>query len=97
MKRSSNENSLAEVLQHLIKKNGLEKGIQAVTVEKAWMEVMGNGVRHYTRQVTFASGVLTVELSSSVLREELYHGKSKMIALLNEHMGEELVKDVVLR
>ncbi len=97
MKRTSNENSLAEVLKHLIKKNNLEKGIQAVTVEQAWKDVMGNGVRHYTRSVGFASGVLTVELSSSVLREELYHGKSKMIALLNEHLGEELVKDVVLR
>lgn len=97
MKRSSNENSLAEVIQHLIRQNGLQSGIDQVKVEMAWRELMGNGVNHYTRKVSFAGGTITVELTSSVLREELLHGKSKIINLLNEHLGSEVVTDVVLR
>ncbi|MFT7187750.1 MAG: hypothetical protein ACI9AV_001009, partial [Sediminicola sp.] len=34
---------------------------------------------------------------SSVLREELSHGKSKIITMINEEMGKELVKKLVLR
>jgi predicted nucleic acid-binding Zn ribbon protein len=97
MKRTSNENSLAEVLEQLIRQNGLKNGIDAVNVELAWKEVMGNGVNYYTRAVHFAKGILTVELNSSVLREELYHGKSKMLKILNEHLGGEVITDIVLR
>lgn len=97
MKRTSNENSLAEVLQHLIRQNGLQSGIDEVRVEMAWKELMGNGVNHYTRKVSFTNHTITVQLTSSVLREELLHGKSKIINLLNEHLGGEVVKDVVLR
>jgi hypothetical protein len=38
-----------------------------------------------------------VELSSAVLREELTHGKSKIVAMINEELQREVVKEVVLR
>ncbi|MDX1462328.1 MAG: DUF721 domain-containing protein, partial [Marinirhabdus sp.] len=38
-----------------------------------------------------------ISLSSSVLREELSYGKQKIIRLLNEEMGKELVEKLVLR
>lgn len=97
MKRKSNENTISEVLQHLIKQNNLQPGIDKVNVGLAWKEMMGNGVNHYTRKVSFSNGVLTVELTSAVLREELSHGRSKIIKILNEHLGAEVVKEVILR
>jgi hypothetical protein len=38
-----------------------------------------------------------VSLTSSVLREELNYGKDKIIAMINEELGKEVVKKVVLR
>ena len=58
---------------------------------------MGNGVNHYTQNVILKGSVLYVELSSSVLREELSHGKSKIIAMINEELRRDVVRDVVLR
>jgi len=58
---------------------------------------MGNGVNHYTKNVILKGSVLYVELSSSVLREELSHGKSKIIAMINEELRRDVVRDVVLR
>jgi hypothetical protein len=40
---------------------------------------------------------LYVELSSAVLREELTHGKSKIVTMINEELKREVVKEVVLR
>jgi hypothetical protein len=37
-----------------------------------------------------------MELSSSVLREELSHGKTKIVTMINE-LRRDVVKDVVLR
>ena len=38
-----------------------------------------------------------VSLSSSVLREELSLGKSKIVQMLNEELGKDLVKKIILR
>jgi len=32
-----------------------------------------------------------------VLREELSHGKTKIVKMINEELGREVVKDVILR
>jgi hypothetical protein len=58
---------------------------------------MGNGVNSYTKNVTLKGETLYVELSSSVLREELSHGKSKIITMINEELKREIVKSIVLR
>jgi hypothetical protein len=58
---------------------------------------MGNGVNHYTTNVQLKREVLYVDLSSSVLREELSYGKEKIVAMLNEHLGKDLIKKLILR
>lgn len=92
-----NESPLSGVLQSFIKKNKLEKGIDNVNVVDAWKKLMGNGVNNYTTHIELKNTTLFVALSSSVLREELSYGKSKMIALLNEELGKELITKIVLR
>jgi hypothetical protein len=68
-----------------------------VSVKEAWVSLMGNGVNSYTKNVTLKGSTLYVELTSSVLREELSHGKSKIIAMINEELRRDIVKDVILR
>jgi len=58
---------------------------------------MGNGVNSYTKNVTLKGETLYVELSSSVLREELSHGKSKIITMINEELNREIIKNIILR
>jgi hypothetical protein len=60
-----------------------------IDVKDAWCNLMGNGVNSYTKNVVL-KGTLYVELSSSVLREELSHGKTKIVTMINE----ELRRDV---
>jgi len=54
-------------------------------------------VNHYTTNVQLKRDILYVDLSSSVLREELSYGKEKIIKMLNEHLKKELIKKIVLR
>ena len=68
-----------------------------VSVKDAWVSLMGNGVNSYTRNVVLKGSTLYVELTSAVLREELTHGKSKIIAMINEELKRDIVKEVVLR
>jgi hypothetical protein len=84
-------------LQQFIQQNKLETGMDKIDVEKAWKSLMGNGVNSYTQEVILKGGTLYVKLTSAVLREELSYGKQKIIAMINEELKKEIVKEVVLR
>lgn len=96
-KRLSNESSIADVLKEFIHMNKLEQGMDKIDVEQAWKKLMGNGVNAYTQDVILKGTTLYVKLTSSTLREELSYGKQKIIAMLNEELGKEVVKELVLR
>ncbi|MCW5515828.1 DUF721 domain-containing protein [Muriicola sp. Z0-33] len=97
IKRNRNNLSLKEVLNEFISTNRLQGGIDKVDVKEAWVKLMGKGVNNYTTAVELRNETLYVSLSSSVLREELSHGRSKIITMLNEELGKDLVKQLVLR
>jgi hypothetical protein len=96
-KRHNSHLPLGEALNEFIKENKLQKGMDKVDAREAWTRLMGNGVNNYTTAVELKNDTLFVSLSSSVLREELSLGKSKIIAMINEELGKELVKKLVLR
>ncbi len=96
-KRTSNEDSIANVLKEIIQINKLQPGMDQVLIKEAWMKLLGNGVKSYTKNVVLKGTTLYVELSSAVLREELSYGKDKIIAMINEEFSREVIKDVVLR
>ncbi len=89
--------SMSDALQDFKQQNKLVKGFEKVDVETAWKEVMGPGVMSYTTQVHFLNGTLTVSLSSSVLREELLYGRTKIIANINEYLKKETILKLILR
>ncbi len=96
-KRKNDHLKLGEALREFIQQNKLQKGMDKVDVREAWVRLMGKGVNNYTTAVELRNNTLFVSLSSSVLREELGLGKSKIIAMLNEELGKDLVKKLVLR
>jgi len=96
-KRLSNESSIGDVLKAFIETNKLQAGMDKIDVQQAWKNLMGNGVNSYTKEVILKGTTLYVTLTSAVLREELSYGKQKIIKMINEELGKEVVKDVILR
>lgn len=97
-KRRNNEHlPISDILKEFVDHNHLQTGLDKVNVRDAWTQMMGNGVNNYTTAIQLERDTLYVQLSSSVLREELSYGKEKIIAMLNESLGKELIKKLVLR
>ena len=96
-KRNNDHISISDALKEFVKTNKLETGLNKVNVADAWAKLMGNGVNHYTTAVQLERNTLYVQLSSSVLREELSYGKEKIITMLNEELGKEIIKKLILR
>ncbi len=96
-KRHQEHQTLSEVLKNFVSDNKLEKGLDKVAVRDVWENIMGPAITKYTQNIKLERDTLFVQLTSSVLREELSYGKQKIIDNLNEALGKELIKKLVLR
>ena len=91
-KRNNNLLNISDALKNFVTENNLEKGLDKVNVRDAWAKLMGNGINKYTTAIELKKDILYVQLSSSALREELSYGNQKIITLLNEELGKDVIK-----
>jgi hypothetical protein len=96
-KRLGNDSAIGAILNEIIASNKLQSGLDEVEVKTAWFALMGNGVGTYTKEVQLKNGTLYVSLNSAVLREELHHGRDKIIAMINAECKREVINKVILR
>ncbi len=96
MKRNTDPISLSDALGEFVDKNKLQKGIDKVDVSAAWF-CLNPAFKTYTSSLRFDRDTLFINLSSSVFREELSYGKDQILKRLNESLGREVIKKIVLR
>ncbi|MDH6341613.1 putative nucleic acid-binding Zn ribbon protein [Parabacteroides sp. PFB2-12] len=97
MKRK-NTQTIGEVLRDFMAENReLRTKIYETRIERSWNEVLGPMATRYTRSLYVRNGVLYVSLSSSVLRSELTLCRDRLVKSLNDHAGDEVIKDIVIR
>lgn len=96
-KRYTEEAPVSDVIKNLITSYNLKSGIDKIVVKQAWEKIMGAGINNYTTHIVLKQTTLYVGLSSAILREELNLGREKIVAMLNEELGEELIAKVILR
>ena len=66
-------------------------------VRKYWHTLMGSYITKHTSKIFYKQGKIFVYLESSALKQELFMAKTKIITKLNEHLGEQLVQDIIIR
>ena len=96
-KRINDHISISDALKEFVSDNKLQKGLDKVNVRDVWNSQMGPAIEKYTTAIKLDRETLHVQLSSSVLREELSYGKEKIIKMLNQELGKELIKKLILR
>jgi hypothetical protein len=96
-KRKNDILNFSQALNEFVSDNKLDEGLDKVKIYDAWKTEMGSGVNNYTTAIEFKRDTLYIQLSSSVLREELSYGKEKIIKMLNEAIGKTLITKLVLR
>jgi len=93
-KRHNEVFAIGDLLKIVMDENKLSKGLNNVRLQELWKEQMGPGVVKYTEKIQLQGETLVVQLNSSVLREELSYGKEKIVLMLNEALGEAIIKKI---
>ena len=95
--KQKNDFSLAEAMQAMIKEYRLGPQLNEMRVKTLWADLMGKTINTYTSHITVRKGVLYISILSAPLRHELSYGKDKIRDLLNTELGEDYIKEVVIR
>jgi hypothetical protein len=93
-KRTSNQSTLGEVIDKLMKAYRLDGKMKELDVINSWEEMMGKAVAARTRSIQIRNKTLILSIDSSVMREELSFGKTVIILRVNEKAGFEMITDI---
>ena len=85
---------IAGAIKKLIKKRGLEKGINQQKAVEVWGEVVGQKIKEHTEPLEVKFGVLTVKTTNSVWRQELQFQKNNIVKSINKKLIKTTIKDV---
>lgn len=85
---------LRDAVMAFLRAEGLETPLLEYRITQAWAEVMGKAINRYTKQVYVKNGILTVQLSSPALKQNLMMEHKRLAQKLNDHVGSYVINDV---
>lgn len=91
-----NDFPIGDVLKKMVHENRWKEKLNRVKVNEVWAKVMGETVVRYTRHVTLRKNTLVLLIDSSPLKQELSYAKTKIIKLMNDEIGEDVIKHVTI-
>lgn len=88
---------MQSILRELVKSPAMRRQYIRVVVHETWIEQMGPLVVKYTKKLSIRKNTLSVYVTSDPLRHELRYHKSKIIDMMNEKLGENLIQEVIIK
>lgn len=96
-RRLSNQQPLKEVIDNWLEGHPMAKKAKETRIIHLWGQLLGPSVKNRTVKAYFNKGKFHVTLDSSVLRNELSYAKESIISNINKELGDEIVKELILR
>lgn len=91
------EISMGDAIKLFLKKSRLKTGIQALQIEEIWEKLMGKTIAKYTERIQIINHTLIIKTHVGPLKQELMYQKDKIILRVNEALGENVIKEVVIQ
>ncbi len=88
---------LGAVLGELIDKLGYRDKVDQARAVDAWPELAGATIAQQTESIWIRDGQLFIKIPSAAWRHQLHLQREQWKARINEHIGRDVVKDVVFR
>ena len=95
--RKSNQQSIGAVIRKLLKNQKLEGRLKELDVLKLSEELLGKNLMKYINDLSVKNGTLIIKVKSAVVRNALSYQKSEIIKKINEQVGNEILKEIILK
>jgi len=88
--------TLGEALKKFLEKSRIKNSIQSMQIEDHWLKLMGETIAKYTDRIEIKNGTLFIYTEVAPLKNELVFQKELIVKRINESLGDDVVKDVVI-
>ena len=85
------------MLADLVERYGYRERLDAARAVEAWPAVAGEAIAAVTEQVWMRHGALHVKVRSAAWRHQLQFQRAAWRDRMNEHLGRDVVDEVVFR
>ena len=92
----TNEVSLGEALESVLKELNLKHGIYEAKIEGMWESLMGKTIARHTTNINLKGDRLYLTVDSAPLRNELFYARVKIKDVINKELGNDIIKDVFI-
>lgn len=94
MRRSKSE-PLSTLIGEFLRQEGLESPLNQHRLIDSWPKVVGPTIARYTGEVFIKNQTLYVKVKSAPLRNDLMMGRTNLVRQLNQHIGAQVIADIV--
>lgn len=94
---SNNEQSLKSAITEFLKVSRLSGKLAEQKIIDGWEKIMGKMIARHTKQISISNKKLFLQLDSAPLKQELFYSREKIIKMLNEEAGENIIEEVIFR
>ena len=84
-------------MQQFLDKSRIKGEIQALQIEDVWEQIMGKTIARYTEKLQLFGDRLVVTTPVAPLKQELNFQKDKIIQRVNEALGQQIVREVIIQ
>ena len=91
------EFSMQEAIQQFLERSRIKGDIQAMRIQDIWEQLMGKTIAGYTEKIQIFGDRLIITTHVAPLRQELIYQKEKIKQRVNEALGEQVVKEVIVQ
>ena len=90
------EYSLGDALKYFLNNSKLKGYMQAMQIEDVWEQIMGKTISKYTEKIQIHGHTLYITTTVAPLKQELLYQKEKIKQRVNEALGENVIREVVI-
>lgn len=94
---TSNEHSLKELINELLKEYHLSDKVYEIKAKEIWPKVVGKLIVRHTKAMYYRNKKLYVTLDNAALKEEMHYAKEKLIKQINKQAGEIIVEEIFFK
>jgi predicted nucleic acid-binding Zn ribbon protein len=91
------EYSIGDAIQKFLEQSRIKGSIQALQIEEVWGEIMGKTIAKYTEEIKIINDTLFITTHVAPLKQELVFQKEKIKLRVNEALGRNVIKEIVIK
>ena len=91
------EFSMQDALKNFLNQSRLKGDMQALQIEEIWEKLMGKTISKYTESIKIIHQTLFITTNVAPLKNELLYQKENIVKRVNEALGENVIKEVIIK